>query len=114
MRDKAAQGKLVSVKTHPCDHRPGDLANVAVPAVFLTAENVADVNLDRGKAHPGNRVANRDARMCVASGVDQKPVKTAWHPTNPVDDVALVVALAAFQFDAKLQRDPMEARLKLG
>ena len=35
MRDKAAQGKLVSVKTHPCDHRPGDLANVAAPAVLL-------------------------------------------------------------------------------
>ena len=52
--------------------------------------------------------------MRVAAGVDQKPVKTAWHPPNPVDDVALVVALAAFQFDAKLQRDHMEARLKLG
>ncbi len=71
------------------------------------------MDLDAGEPDRSDRIAERDGRVCVPSGVEKKPLEGTLCLADPVEELPLVVRLARVYAGAKLASTKREARMDL-
>ena len=70
---------------HGCDH--------GTAAEFLPRMDIGKMNLHKGLAHGGNRIADGVAVMRVSPGVEDAGVEIGEAAVDGIDDIPLAVAL---------------------
>ena len=80
-------------------------------AEILAGKDIADVDFDRRESDSRHRIAQGDAGMRIGAGIDDKSIEVSWHLVNPIDQLPLVVALAAIQGDSQFRRNGAAAFL---
>ena len=96
------QGELVPLHAEPGDHADRRGGEHGVPALRLARVHVRDVHLDERDRDADERIAQREARVRVRAGIDDRRVHPAAHRVHGVHELALAVALHALDLGAVL------------
>src|SRR5215469_5928379 len=92
------QRQLIAERPQAGDYPHGNVREIRVPAKALAGVDVGKVNLDERQGHRQNRIAERDAGMREAAGVEDHevdPVVLAL--LNALDQLVLGIALEGDQ-----------------
>jgi hypothetical protein len=85
---------------------------------FLTLEEIREMNLDNRQFHGDEGVRDGNGRMCVGTGIDYDSVCNAFGLLNPVDELALRIALSEVdletQFTGARQRNGLHIVKSIG
>ena len=98
-----------------------------MPALGFTRVDVTEVHLNERQGDPGQRVAQRQTRMCPRAGVHERGIDpipqgwrdagSAWPPAervNGVEAIPFVIELGTHQLHPELTRHDRQARFDLG
>ena len=100
MRNQQVDRLAVAVRSVPVDRADAGAPDVVDLAEGFAPRQVGDVHLDGRKLHGQQRVEQRDARVSVGGGVENKAVVHAARGLDAVDQNALVVRLENVDLDA--------------
>ena len=93
LAEKRLNGKAVAFQAETAYYPLAHIAEERVAAVFLAGEDVADVHLDNRRGDGGNGIMQRHAGVAVAPGVEDYAIRRETHLVQPVDQLALHIAL---------------------
>lgn len=88
---------FVPMNSKPHDHRHRLVAKIAVVTEGLARVGVADVQLNEWDGDASEGIADGDARVGEAGGVDDDHIHLAAGSMQPVDDGTLVIRLECLQ-----------------
>src|SRR5687767_10532675 len=112
--DEAPKAQLVAVGTEATEHRQRAACQGRPAALRLARVDVGEVHLDVADPHADQRIAQREARMAVRPGVDERAVGLAPHAVNRIDHRAFAVMLGEIELDAELRRHGPEVCFDVG
>ena len=102
-RGGGLHGEFVTLRAEADDAAHGDVREIRVMAEFLAREGVRQVQFDERQLHAEQRVAQRDAGVGEAAGVeDGEADAIGLGRLNAIDELVLRVALEGDELVAEL------------
>ena len=99
------QGHLVPVRAEAADHAGRRFGDIAFMAKRLALKNIGQMHLDHRQIGAPQGVQESHRCVRVGAGIDDDGSRAIWRALNPVDQLALRVALP--EIDAKAEVCPL-------
>src|SRR5664279_2337425 len=110
-RDKPAKRQLVTDRPEAAEQSNRAARQNCVTPLGLARENVREMQLDERHLGGGECVADREARVRVRAGVDERALRPAAQPENHIDELALAALLRELELDAEFRANLAQPRL---